>query len=108
MKASLNGALQLTTSDGWVDEVEIDPIGWRLPANRSAEQLYDLLEHEIAPIFYNRTSGIPTAWVKKMRANQRLINHKFTTSRMLEDYYSKLYAPAAQAGRKDLKTVAEA
>jgi alpha-glucan phosphorylase-like protein len=91
MKASLNGALQFSTSDGWIDEVEIAPIGWKLPVEQTETALYDLLEHEVAPLFYGRRDNLPTGWIKKMRANIRLIEDQFTTTRMLEDYYDKLY-----------------
>jgi glycogen phosphorylase len=91
MKASLNGALQLSTSDGWIDEVDIEPIGWELPTKHAETTLYDLLEHEAAPLFYARRDNLPTGWIKKMRANIRVIEEQFTTTRMLEDYYDKLY-----------------
>jgi glycogen phosphorylase len=91
MKASLNGALQLSTSDGWVDEVKLEHLGWELPEEDSAKALYRILEHEVAPLFYTRTYGIPHDWIVKMRANMRLIMEDFTAERMLADYYAKLY-----------------
>jgi starch phosphorylase len=87
MKASLNGALQFSTSDGWVDEIDIEPIGWALPENASPEELYDILDHQIAPLFYDDHAG----WVEKMKANIKLIEDQFTATRMLKDYYEKLY-----------------
>jgi alpha-glucan phosphorylase-like protein len=96
MKASLNGALQFSTSDGWIDEVDLEPIGWTLPDNDPAPAIYQTLEHDIAPVFYDRwDDGLPHAWIKMMRANMELVSHQFTATRMLEDYYAKLYAPAA-------------
>lgn len=94
MKASLNGALQFSTSDGWIDEVNADSIGWILPEGATSNVLYDTLENIIAPLYYDRTDGIPTAWVQRMRANFALIEDNFTTTRMLADYYQKLYLPS--------------
>ena len=91
MKASLNGALQFSTSDGWIDEVDIKPIGWELPVDKAEQALYDILEHDIAPVFYDRQNGIPVNWVKMMRTNIELIEQRFCASRMLGDYYDKLY-----------------
>jgi glycogen phosphorylase len=91
MKASLNGALQLSTSDGWLDEVSISRIGWRLPVADSASALYNLLEQEVAPLFYDVTNGVPHHWILKMRANMKLVQEDFTAERMLHDYYTRMY-----------------
>ncbi len=96
MKASLNGALQFSTSDGWLDEVKLAEIGWRLPVERAAAELYERLEDDIAPMFYERgADGLPREWIKLMRANMKLVADQFTATRMLSEYYSKLYAPQA-------------
>jgi starch phosphorylase len=89
MKASLNGALQLSTSDGWVDEIDVKKIGWELSEDATAQTLYDILEREVAPLFY----GDKAAWAAKMRNNIALIEQDFSAERMLKDYFSKLYFP---------------
>jgi glycogen phosphorylase len=91
MKAGLNGALQFSTSDGWFDEVDSESVGWVLPEENSATVMYDTLEHQIAPMFYERTNGVPTAWVKRMRAMISMIETEFCGKRMLDDYYKQLY-----------------
>ncbi len=92
MKASMNGAVQLSVSDGWIDEVDVAPIGWKLPSDQPGPALYSLLQHEIAPAYYQRDGqGIPAQWVKLMRANMHLALTQFTATRMLADYYEKLY-----------------
>jgi alpha-glucan phosphorylase-like protein len=84
MKASLNGALQFSALDGWIDEVHnLKSIGWMLYEDDPARSLYYTLEHEIAPLFYRRTYGIPHEWIVKMRANMKLITEEYTTTRML-------------------------
>ncbi len=88
MKASLGGALQFSTSDGWIDEVDIPSIGWRLDDGKPEDSLYDTLGSKIAPLYYDDREG----WTKKMRANIELIETQFTTERMLRDYYERLYS----------------
>ena len=92
MKASLNGSLQFSTSDGWIDEVDAAPIGWILPEEAAEQAVYDIIEREIAPLFYNLNEvNLPVAWIVKMRANIELMERQFTSARMLKDYYQKLY-----------------
>ncbi len=91
MKASLNGALQFSTSDGWIDEADIKPIGWELPTENAETAIYDILENDIAPLFYDRHNGLPLNWIKMMRTNMDLVERQFCASRMLGDYYEKLY-----------------
>ena len=77
---------------GWIDEVDIAPIGWVIPEERPAAVLYDLLELNAAPLFYARDEhGLPVDWIVKMRANIDLIEREFTAARMLDDYYGQLY-----------------
>jgi glucan phosphorylase len=94
MKASLNGSLQFSSHDGWIDEVDLKEIGWGLPFDNSKGSLYGLLEDEIAPLFYRRTHDVPHDWIEKMRANMKLAIEHFTTERALKDYYEKLYKVA--------------
>ncbi len=97
MKASLNGALQLSTSDGWIDEVSADCIGWKLPEEGIESALYDTLENKIAPTFYDcNKDGVPEQWVRRMRDTMTLIENDFTAKRMLHDYMTRLYFSSAQ------------
>ena len=94
MKASLNGALQLSTSDGWIDEVSEDCIGWKLPEENIQAALYDYLEQKVAPLFYKRdANNLPIEWINRMHKSMVLINERFTAQRMLSEYMSKLYFP---------------
>ena len=92
MKAGLNGALQMSTSDGWVDEVNWSNIGFILPGDDTAKAIYDVLEREIIPLFYKRGSvGLPLEWIKRMRDTQNIVESGFTARRMLHDYLTKSY-----------------
>lgn len=92
MKAGLNGALECSVSDGWVDEVEWQGRGWILPEERTSTVLYDLLEHEMLPCFYPENSEeAPAEWVRRMRSTIDIIEQSYTSDRMLRDYAEKLY-----------------
>ena len=78
MKAVMNGCLTLSVSDGWWDEMADDELGWTIPSVDGSDPatrdhleslaLYDLLECQAAPLFYQRNEdGIPAGWVKRMR-----------------------------------------
>ncbi|MEX0748851.1 MAG: alpha-glucan family phosphorylase [Candidatus Saccharimonadales bacterium] len=92
MKAGSNGVLQCSVSDGWVDEVKLEMIGWKLPDVNAADAIYGHIEHEIASLFYERNeSGIPEAWCKLMEQTIKVIEKDYTTTRMLEEYKQQLY-----------------
>jgi glycogen phosphorylase len=110
MKVLVNGGLNLSELDGWWAEAYTPEVGWALgdgkehpePSwdNVEAEQLYRLLEDEIVPMFYDRdASGIPRAWVARVRTSMARLAPQFSTNRMVREYVEKLYLPAAAAYR---------
>jgi starch phosphorylase len=108
MKVLVNGGLNLSELDGWWAEAYGDEIGWAIGDGqehgddptwdaREAEQLYELLEQEIVPSFYNRdASGIPRDWVNRMRASMAKLTPQFSANRMVRQYVDELYAGAAE------------
>jgi len=111
MKAALNGALNLSILDGWWNEYYDDRNGWAIPTADSAgdgaerdaleaASLYDLLEHQVAPRFYERDShGIPVKWVADMRHTLATLSPELSADRMVRQYVEGLYLPAAAAER---------
>lgn len=111
MKAALNGALNLSILDGWWDEWFDGRNGWAIPtadgiddADRrddlEAEGLYSMIESTVAPIFYARDEReLPTAWIELLRHTLRTLGPKVLASRMLREYVTRLYVPAAEAAR---------
>lgn len=109
MKSALNGGLNLSILDGWWDEMADGENGWAIPSaegvtdeNRrddlEAEALYSLLENSVIPLFYAReTSGLPERWVEMVRHTLSVLGPKVLASRMVRDYTTELYAPAAQS-----------
>ncbi|MDP9069660.1 MAG: alpha-glucan family phosphorylase [Actinomycetota bacterium] len=110
MKAALNGALNCSVLDGWWDECYNGENGWaigtpevypdaHLQDRIEASALYDLLEREIVPRFYERPEGpVPRRWVERMKASIGSLGEFVTADRMVRDYVSDLYEPAADQG----------
>jgi starch phosphorylase len=111
MKAALNGGLNLSILDGWWDEWYDGENGWAIPSadgvgdpsvrdDLEAAALYDLLEREIAPRFYDRNrEGVPVRWMEMMRHTLESLGPKVLATRMVRDYVGTLYEPAAAAAR---------
>lgn len=108
MKAVLNGGLTFSVSDGWWDEMKDDDAGWTIPTaqvgdqaerNRiEAEALYEILEQSIIPLFYERDArGMQRGWMTKVRSSLVTVAPQITAARMVRDYVTDLYLPAAGA-----------
>ena len=102
----------LSIRDGWWDEAYAGTNGWTIGEDREfsniessnlydSQNLYDLLEHVVIPLFYKRTAeGIPDQWVHMMKESIRTLVPFFNTHRMLREYYSKMYLPTAVRGAR--------
>ena len=109
MKVLVNGGVNLSELDGWWAEAYSPEVGWALGDGREhgddpawdaleADALYDLLEREVIPEFYARDrSGIPTAWVRRMRESMAQLTPRFSASRAVSEYTEQHYLPAAAA-----------
>jgi len=112
MKLLVNGGLNLSELDGWWAEAWSPDVGWALGDCREhdndpewdateANALYDLLEQEVIPAFYERdVQGIPSAWVSRMRESMARLTPRFSSNRMLREYTHRYYLPAAAAQRR--------
>jgi len=98
MKASLNGTLHLSTKDGWWPEGFNAKNGWAFGVEPSddvkdAEELYDLLEKSIVPLYYDQEEhGYSPGWVAMMREAILSISPRFSARRMMLEYTSKFYS----------------
>ncbi len=111
MKVLVNGGINLSELDGWWAEAYTPEVGWALGDGREhgddpawdaaeADELYNLLEREVVPEFYNRDDrGIPAAWVKRIRESMARLTPYFSASRAVCEYTEQHYLPAAAAFR---------
>lgn len=109
MKVLVNGGINLSELDGWWDEAYSPEVGWTFGDRKvyespmlndhiEAERLFNLLEHEIIPEFYNRNAeGLPVAWVNRMRESMARLTPRFSANRCLREYTADYYLPAASA-----------
>ena len=98
MKAAMNGVLNLSILDGWWPEgCEHGVNGWAISDETAGDDeddldaLYDSLENEVLPSWADRTR-----WIKMMRASIRMGTEKFSSDRMVGEYFEKLYATVAE------------
>ncbi len=103
MKPTLHGGLNLSILDGWWPEAINRHNGWAIGSEveyrsrvrqdrEDANSLYELLESEVAPLFYKTNrAGISKAWAKKMRASMQSVPRGFRAARMLSDYLKRYY-----------------
>jgi starch phosphorylase len=109
MKVLVNGGLNLSEIDGWWAEAYAPEVGWAIgdghehgddPAwdAAEAETLYDLLESQVIPEFYDRNeAGIPTKWVARIRESMARLAPEYSANRVVRQYTENFYIPAAQA-----------
>jgi len=112
MKALANGVLNLSTLDGWWDEAwimggeEKGGVGWAIGRGETfpdpqyqdqveAEALYNLLERDVVPTFYDRKAdGLPRRWIELMKSSLGTLCHRFNTHRMVREYVENAYLTA--------------
>ena len=109
MKVLVNGGLNLSELDGWWAEAFEPGLGWAIGDGQEhgsdpewdrheAEQLYDLLENEIVPSFYQRNDhGVPEKWTSIVRSSMAKLTPHFSTNRMVREYVETFYRPLAEA-----------
>ena len=102
-KAALNGVLNFSILDGWWREGYNGKNGWAIGSNQDlgdpnlqdemdAESLYDTLENEIIPLYYNRSSdNLPVEWIARMKESIRSLAPEFSMRRMVKSYAKDMY-----------------
>jgi starch phosphorylase len=103
MKAALNGLPNLSVLDGWWAEgCRAGENGWAVGDERAGDDdedaaaLYDAIEREVLPAWSDAAR-----WRKMMRASIAVAEERFTSDRMVREYFERLY-PAEEtvaAGR---------
>ncbi|HVO11299.1 MAG TPA: alpha-glucan family phosphorylase, partial [Vicinamibacteria bacterium] len=108
MKVVPNGGLNLSILDGWWCEGYQPEAGWAIGKGEDYEDhayqdavessaLYDLLEKDVVPLFYQREAdGLPRGWIQRMKRSLKRLSPAFSTNRMLWEYSEGYYVPAAR------------
>jgi len=111
-KAVMNGVVNFSVLDGWWAEGYRNNAGWAIQEARTygnqqfqdeldAETIYDLLEEEIAPLYFDKSDdGISHKWVSYVKNTISEIAPHYTMKRMLDDYISKFYNKLIDRSRK--------
>jgi starch phosphorylase len=82
----------LTTKDGWTDEVDWLNIGWVIDEGNAADSLYNLIEQQIAPLYYQKNgSSFNESWVEMMLNSMLLALSRYSSTRMLKEYITSIY-----------------
>ena len=114
MKASFNGAMNLSTLDGWWAEAYHEKIGWQILSHNefditqrnSIECMLTLnqLEYEIIPLFFERKrEAPPKRWLNMSKASIFEVCEQFSSERMLKEYYHHYYLPVAEHTERLMK-----
>ncbi len=106
-KVVLNGGLNLSVLDGWWAEAYDSHNGFaigngtshvsdEITDGRDAESLYEVLENQLVPLFYERdVDGLPRRWIHMMMSSISSLAWRFSAHRMVMDYTRSAYVPAA-------------
>ena len=119
IKAAINGVLNVSILDGWWCEGYSKERGWRIGNGEEYEDLgyqdtvesqalYNVLENEVIPCFYDRKNGdLPAGWLQMMKASMKMAMESFCSLRMVSDYEKQYYIPAARRWEELLAEEAE-
>jgi starch phosphorylase len=111
MKAAINGALNISTLDGWWCEGYRPDGGWAIGSGENyddpsyqdiveSQAVYNIFENEIVPLFYTRSAdNLPRAWIRRVKNSIRWIAPRFNTHRMVGEYVRRFYNPASARWR---------
>jgi starch phosphorylase len=106
MKPTLHGGLNLSILDGWWPEACRDGVnGWAIGEGkdhagtptadrRDARLLYQRLERDVVPLYYDRAAdGLPKKWIRRMKASLESVPPAFNSHRMVKQYVTRYYLP---------------
>ncbi len=109
MKAAMNGVLNFSVLDGWWREGYNGCNGWAIGSGEQledqerqdqadAEDLYNILENEIIPLYYNERSadGLPGDWIARMKESIRTLSPRFNIHRVVKEYVEEMYYPSVK------------
>ena len=115
-KAGMNGVLNLSVLDGWWNEAFNGVNGFAIGNGsthtsdeildqRDGHSLLDVLEQQVVPIYYDLdVDNLPRNWIDRMMNSISTLAWRFSSDRMVMDYTTKCYVPAAGGLSSDMPT----
>jgi starch phosphorylase len=108
IKAAANGVLNVSVLDGWWCEGYAEERGWSIGDGEEytdaayqdmveSQALYNVLENDVIPCFYERRNGeAPDRWLKMMKESMKMAMLQFCARIMVKKYETRFYLPAAE------------
>jgi len=100
MTAAMNGSVNFSTHDGWICEFinhgnngfVVPPIDYSAISLHEQDEydmikLYEILENQILPMYYDN----PSVWRQIMKNGMRDVRWQFDSNRMAKEYYDIMY-----------------
>lgn len=115
-KVCIHGVINFSILDGWWCEGYNGNNGWAIgddtfyddeyfQDNADSESMYEILEKEIVPLFYERNAeGVPEKWIAVMKESIKTLAYQYSTHRMVQDYTRKMYIPSMERVDKVVST----
>jgi len=112
MKACFNGGIHCSVPDGWWAEAYKPGTGWSIGSGEEyddpelqdrleAKALYNIIENQIVPIFYDRDKNdVPVNWIRIIKESLKNVCPVFSSNRMVANYTSNFYIPAYKGTEK--------
>ncbi|MCK4858837.1 MAG: alpha-glucan family phosphorylase, partial [candidate division Zixibacteria bacterium] len=112
MKVVPNGGLNLSVLDGWWCEGYAPDTGWaigngedyddpELQNDIESKALYDVLENDLIPLFYDRRADKPPrGWISMMKSSMSKLGPAFSSNRMVREYTENFYMNAYMNWKK--------
>ncbi len=109
MKAAANGAINVSTLDGWWAEAYDPSVGWAIGSGETngnpseldrieSEALFNIMENEIIPTYFDLDRAeIPRRWIAMMKRSMNNLGQYFNTNRMVMEYFDRYYTRAHSA-----------
>ena len=113
-KIVLNGGLNCSVLDGWWAEAYDGSNGFAIGMGeshtssevtdaRDAEAMLRVLHEHVIPLYYDRDAdGLPRKWIARMKRAIRTLGWRFSADRMVADYVTRAYVPAAGGTSSEL------
>ena len=101
MKSALNGVIQCSVEDGWIEEVRDNAAIFVLDQHKTSADFYNILENKISSEYYERDGdNFPVLWAERMKSTRDIVLKSFLAERMFGEYMDLMYFPTTATKMK--------